>query len=152
MHPPIGTRAPDFRLSSQYGESVRLSDYRGRPVALVFFPLAFSGTCTAELGELRKNAGIFSVAGVEVLGISVDSKASLRAWGEQERYGFRLLADFWPHGAVARRYGVFLEDRGYAARGTFLVDGSGIVRDSFVSPPGEPRPLARYWAGLDALR
>ncbi len=152
MHPPIGTRAPDFQLPSQYGESIRLSGYRGRPVALVFFPLAFSGTCTTELCELRDNLGLFSVAGVEVLGISVDSKASLRAWGDQERYGFRLLADFWPHGAVARTYGVFLEDRGYAARGTFVIDGAGIVRDSFVSPPGEPRQLGRYWAALDSLR
>ena len=152
MHPPIGTRAPDFQLSSQYGESIRLSEFRGRPVALVFFPLAFSGTCTTELCELRDNLGLFSVAGVEVLGISVDSKASLRAWGDQERYGFRLLADFWPHGAVARQYGVFLEDRGYAARGTFVIDGAGIVRDSFVSPPGEARQLSRYWAALDAIR
>ncbi|MFC0678150.1 peroxiredoxin [Lysobacter korlensis] len=152
MHPPIGTRAPDFDLSSQYGETIQLSGYRGRAVALVFFPLAFSGACTTELRELRDNLGLFAVAGVELVGISVDSKASLRAWGEQERFGVRLLADFWPHGAVARRYGVFLEDRGYAARGTFLIDGSGIVRDSFVFPPGEGRPLSRYRAALDGLR
>ncbi len=152
MHPPIGSRAPDFQLSSQYGETIRLSEYRGRPLALVFFPLAFSGTCTTELCELRDNLGLFSISGVELLGISVDSKAALRAWGDQERYGFRLLADFWPHGAVARKYGVFLEDRGYAARGTFLLDGAGIVRDSFVSPPGEARPLTRYRAALNALR
>ncbi len=151
MHPPIGTRAPDFELPSQYGEPIRLSAYRGRPVALVFFPLAFSGTCTTELRELRDHLGLFTIAGVELLGISVDSKASLRAWAEQERYDFRLLADFWPHGAVARRYGVFLEDRGYAARGTFLVDAAGIVRDSFVSPPGEARPLSRYRAALNTL-
>ncbi len=151
MHPPIGSRAPDFQLSSQYGEPIRLSEYRGRPVALVFFPLAFSATCTSELCELRDNLGLFSVAGVELLGISVDSKASLRAWSEQERYDFRLLADFWPHGAVARTYGVFLEDRGYAARGTFIVDAAGIVRDRFVSAPGEARPFARYRAALNAL-
>jgi mycoredoxin-dependent peroxiredoxin len=151
MHPPIGVPAPDFELSSQYGERIRLSALRGGPVALVFFPLAFSGTCTSELCELRDNLGLFSAAGVELVGISVDSKASLRAWGEQERYGFPLLADFWPHGEVARRYGVFLEDRGYAARGTFVVDGAGVLRDSFVSGPGEARPLARYRAALDAL-
>ncbi len=151
MPAPIGFPAPDFELPSQHGEPIRLSAYRGRPVALVFFPLAFSGTCTSELTELRDNSALFSDAGVEVVGISVDSKASLRAWSEQERSGFRLLADFWPHGAVARSYGVFLEDRGYAARATFFVDAAGIVRDAFVSPPGEARSLASYRHALSAI-
>jgi mycoredoxin-dependent peroxiredoxin len=151
MHPRIGAPAPDFELSSQYGERIRLSELRGRPVALVFFPLAFSGTCTSELGDLRDNVGLFSSAGVDLIGISVDSKACLRAWGEQERSDFPLLADFWPHGEVARRYGVFLEDRGYAARGTFLVDAAGTIRDCFLSGPGEARPLARYRAALAAI-
>jgi peroxiredoxin len=151
MHPRIGAPAPDFELSSQYGERIRLSAYRGRAVALVFFPLAFSATCTSELCELRDNLGLFQISGVELFGISIDSKASLRAWGERERLDFRLLADFWPHGAVARQYGVFLEDRGYAARGTFVLDAAGILRDRFVSAPGEARPLARYRAALDAI-
>jgi peroxiredoxin len=151
MHPPLGALAPDFELSSQYGERIGLSGLRGRPVALVFFPLAFSGTCTSELCEVRDNLGLFSAKGVQLVGISVDSKASLRAWGEQERYDFPLLADFWPHGEVARRYGVLLEDRGYAARGTFVIDADGVLRDSFVSGTGEARPLARYRAALDQL-
>ena len=151
MHLRIGAPAPEFELSSQYGERIRLTGLRGRPVALVFFPLAFSGTCTSELGELRDNLGLFSAAGVQLVGVSVDSKASLRAWSELERCDFPLLADFWPHGEVARRYGVFLEDRGYAGRGTFLLDAGGILRDSFVSALGESRPLARYRAALDAL-
>ena len=152
VHPQIGEAAPDFELSSQYGQRIRLSALRGRPVALVFFPLAFSGTCTSELCELRDNLGLFSAAGVELVGISVDSKASLRAWGEQERYDFPLLADFWPHGEVARSYGVFLDDRGYAARGTFVLDAAGVLRDSFVTGAGEARPLSRYRAALDALQ
>jgi peroxiredoxin len=151
MHPPIGAPAPEFELPSQYGERIRLSALRGRPVTIVFFPLAFSGTCTSELCELRDNLSLFQEAGVELVGVSVDSKASLRAWAEQEGYAFTLLADFWPHGEVARRYGVFLEDRGYAARGTFVLDADGILRDAFVSGPGEARPLARYRAALDAL-
>jgi peroxiredoxin len=151
MQPPIGAEAPDFELPSQFGERIRLSALRGRPVTLVFFPLAFSGTCTGELGVLRDNLDLFSASGVELVGISVDSKASLRAWAEQERYDFTLLADFWPHGEVARRYGVFLEDRGYAARGTFLIDAHGVLRDSFVTGPGAVRPLARYRAALDVL-
>ena len=107
------TQAPDFDLANQFGERMRLSDFRGvKPVALVFFPLAFSSVCTGELCALRDNLDLFKDHGVELIGISVDSKATLRAWAEQEGYDFKLLADFWPHGAVAKEYGVFLEDEG----------------------------------------
>lgn len=148
-----GALAPDFELPNQYGETVRLSDLRGqRPVVLVFFPLAFTGICTGELCDLRDNLQLFDDAGVELLGISVDSKATLRAWAEAEGYRFQLLADFWPHGAVAKRYGVLLEDRGVANRATFVIDETGVIRSSFVTAPGEPRPLEAYRAALDALR
>ena len=79
------TQAPDFALVNQFGEQVLLSEFRGRKaVVLVFFPLAFSGTCTGELCELRDNLSLFTNDGVELLGISVDSRHALRAWGEQE--------------------------------------------------------------------
>src|SRR3954452_1013443 len=101
------TQAPDFDLANQFGEHIRLSDFRGKkPVALVFYPLAFSSTCTHELCELRDNLALFAQDGVELIAISVDSKATLRAWAEHEGYAFTLLADFWPHGGVARQYGV----------------------------------------------
>ena len=88
--------APDFELPNQFGEHIRLSEFLGKkPVALVFFPLAFSSTCTGELCELRDNLSLFTESGVELMGISVDSKASLRAWAEHENYDFTLLADFW---------------------------------------------------------
>jgi peroxiredoxin len=144
----IGSAAPDFELFSQHGEPIRLSAHRGRPVVLVFFPLAFTSRCAGELCELRDNLALFDDAGVELLGISVDSKAALRAWADQEGYRFRLLADFWPHGAVARSYGVFLEDRGYATRATFVLDRDGIVRATFETDPGEPRSLDAYRAAL----
>lgn len=146
------TQAPDFELPNQFGEPVRLSDFRGRKaVALVFFPLAFSGTCTGELCELRDNLGIFRDADVELIGVSVDSKWALRAWADEQRYDFQLLADFWPHGAVAKDYGVFLEERGFANRATFVIDHDGVIRASFISAPGEARPLAAYRAALDEL-
>lgn len=146
------TTAPDFELANQFGEHVRLRDFRGTSaVALVFFPLAFSSTCTSELCELRDNLGSFKAAGVELIGISVDSKATLRAWAEQEGYDFTLLADFWPHGDVARQYGVFLEDRGYANRATFLIDADGVIRASFVTAPGQARSLEEYRAALDGF-
>ncbi len=146
------TQAPDFDLANQFGEHIRLSDFRGtKPVALVFFPLAFSSTCTGELCELRDNLSLFRSNGVELIGISVDSKASLRAWAEQEGYEFALLADFWPHGAVAKEYGVFLEDRGFANRATFVIDAQGVIRASFITAPGEARSIDEYRAALDQV-
>ena len=147
------TLAPDFELLNQFGERIQLSRYRGeKSVALVFFPLAFSGLCSDELCELRDNLSLFRDAGVELIGISVDSRHTLRAWGDQEGYTFSLVADFWPHGAVAKEYGVFLDSKGFSNRATFLIDPSGIIRASFTTAPGEPRSLAAYRAALAELQ
>lgn len=144
--------APDFELPNQFGEHIRLSEFRGvKPVALVFFPLAFSSTCTSELCELRDNLTLFTDQGVELMGISVDSKATLRAWAEHEGYQFTLLADFWPHGAVAKEYGVFIEEKGFANRATFLIDTAGVIRESFITAPGEARPLSAYQSAVADL-
>ena len=146
------TTAPDFELPNQFGEHVRLHDFRGKkPVALVFFPLAFSSTCTTELCDLRDNLNIFKAEGVELIGISVDSKATLRAFAEEEGYDFTLLADFWPHGAVAKEYGVFLPEKGYANRATFVIDAKGVIRASFITAPGEARSIEEYRAALDEV-
>lgn len=148
-----GTPAPDFELFNQFGETVKLSDFRGvKPVALVFFPLAFTGICTGELCELRDNIGMFRDDDVELFGVSVDSKATLRVFGEREGFDFQLLADFWPHGAVAREYDVFLDDRGTATRATFLIDTEGVIRVSFVTEPSRPRSLDDYRAALESIR
>jgi len=145
--------APDFELPNQFGEHIRLSEFRGKkPVALVFFPLAFSSTCTSELCELRDNLSLFKDSGVELIGISVDSKASLRAWAEAEGYDFTLLADFWPHGDVAKEYGVFIEEKGFANRATFLIDIDGVIRASFITAPGQARSLEEYTAALRDLK
>lgn len=146
------TKAPDFELPNQFGEHVRLGEFRGKkPVALVFFPLAFSTTCTSELCELRDNLALFKQEGVELMGISVDSKATLRAWAEAEGYDFTLLADFWPHGDVAKEYGVFIEEKGFANRATFLIDIDGFIRASFITAPGQARSLEDYRAALAEL-
>ena len=147
-----GTKAPDFDLASQFGERIRLSEFRGKkPVVLVFYPLAFTSTCTGELCELRDNIALFKSNDIELMGISVDSKATLRAWAEKEGYDFTLLADFWPHGAVAKEYGVFLEEKGHANRATFLIDTDGVIRSSFVTSPGEARALDEYEAAVADL-
>ena len=146
------TTAPDFELANQFGEHVRLRDFRGKkPVALVFFPLAFSSTCTTELCDLRDNIALFTAESVELIGISVDSKATLRAFAEAEGYDFTLLADFWPHGEVSREYGVFLEEKGFATRATFLIDIDGLIRATFVNEPGQARSIDEYTEALREL-
>ncbi|MFE4837860.1 peroxiredoxin [Arthrobacter sp. NPDC056691] len=142
--PEVGQQAPDFTLVNQFGEPVRLADFRGRNVVVIFYPFAFSGICTGELCEIRDNLAAFQHADAEVLAVSVDSKFALRAYAEQEGYGFSLLADFWPHGAVARKYGVFDEESGMARRGTFIIDADGTVRYVVVNPRGQARDLGEY--------
>jgi peroxiredoxin len=149
--PAVGEAAPDFELLNQYGEPVRLAELGGRNVVLVFFPFAFSGICTGELCEIRDNLALFEDADAVVLGISVDSKFAQRAYAEKEGYAFDLLADFWPHGAVAEQYGVFDSGSGMAKRGTFIIDASGIVRYVVVNPRGQARELAGYRAALAGL-
>jgi mycoredoxin-dependent peroxiredoxin len=149
--PAVGEPAPEFELLNQFGEPIRLSDFRGRTVVLVFYPFAFSGICTGELCELRDNLGLFEDADAVVLGVSVDSKFAQRAYAEKEGYAFDLLADFWPHGAVASRYGVFDAGSGMAKRGTFIIDASGVVRYVVVNPRGQARDFAEYRAALAGL-
>jgi peroxiredoxin len=142
--PAVGEEAPDFELVNQYGEPVRLSSLRGRNVVVVFYPFAFSGICTGELCEIRDNLAAFEDSNATVLGISVDSKFALRAYADKEGYEFDLLADFWPHGEVAARYGVFDPDSGMALRGTFIIDAEGTIRYVIVNPRGQARELAQY--------
>jgi len=149
--PAVGSVAPDFELSNQFGEPVRLSSFRGQNVVVVFYPFAFSGICTGELCEIRDNLASFEDANATVLAVSVDSKFSLRAYAEKERYGFDLLADFWPHGAVAGAYGVFDPESGMARRGTFIIDAAGIVRYVVVNPRGQARDLSEYRDALAGL-
>jgi mycoredoxin-dependent peroxiredoxin len=149
--PAVGEPAPDFELSNQFGEPVRLSSFRGQNVVLVFYPFAFSGVCTGELCEIRDNLALFEDSRATVLAVSVDSKFSLRAYAEKEAYGFDLLADFWPHGAVASSYGVFDQESGMAKRGTFIIDAAGIVRYVVVNPRGQARELSEYRDVLTGL-
>ncbi|MCA1222910.1 peroxiredoxin [Streptomyces sp. 8L] len=150
----VGATAPDFTLQDQHGRTVRLSDFRGpdgRPVVLVFYPHAFSGTCTGELQELRDRADAFAERGAQLLGCSADSVYAQRAFAESEGIEFPLLADFWPHGGAARAYGVLDEERGRAVRGTFVIDTAGVVRWSVVNPVHEARDTDAYLKALAEL-
>ncbi|MEU7801497.1 peroxiredoxin [Micromonospora arborensis] len=136
----VGAEAPDFVLKDQNNQEVRLSDFRGkRTVLLVFYPLAFTGTCQGELCEVRDNLGEYVNDDVQVLTVSVDSVYSHKIWADREGYQFPMLADFWPHGAVAQAYGVFNDVAGFANRGTFVIDKTGVVRFAEMNGPGEAR-------------
>ena len=111
----VGDRAPDFELRDQHGTPVRLSGFRGaKNVVLVFYPLAFSGVCTSELCAMRDEFPEVTRDDVELLTVSVDSTFTHRAWSDAEHFQFELLSDFWPHGDVAKLYGVFHSGRGIA--------------------------------------
>lgn len=146
----VGDQAPDFTLKDQNNQEWTLSGLRGeRDVLVVFYPLAFSGICTGELDQLREDLAEF--ADVQVLGVSVDSVYTLKAWSDQRGYDFPLLSDFWPHGTVAQDYGVFNDKAGVANRGTFLVDTDGIVRFAEMNGPGEARDQTIWKQALAAL-
>jgi len=148
----VGAEAPDFVLKDQNNQEVRLSDFRGhKNVLLVFYPLAFTGTCQGELCQVRDNIGDFQSDNVQVLAISVDSVFSHKVWAEREGFDFPLLADFWPHGAVAQAYGVFNSDRGIANRGTFVIDKAGVVRFGEMNGPGEARDQDAWRKALSSL-
>jgi peroxiredoxin len=148
----VGEQAPDFVLKDQNNQEIRLSDFRGsKNVLLVFYPLAFTGTCQGERCQVRDNIGDFQSATVQVLAISVDSVYSHKVWAEREGYDFPLLSDFWPHGEVAHAYGVFNPAKGFANRGTFVIDREGIVRYAEMNGPGEARDQEAWRKALGSL-
>ena len=114
-------------------------------------PLAFTGICTGELCRVRDDMPTFANDDVQVVSISVDSVYSHKIFSEREGYEFPLLADFWPHGAVAKLYGVFNDVAGIANRGTFLVDKDGIVRFAEMNGPGEGRNADDWRAAIKNL-
>ncbi|MCP2252328.1 Peroxiredoxin [Prauserella aidingensis] len=148
----VGSQAPDFTLNDYNKQEVTLSSFRGdKPVLLVFYPFAFSGICQGELCQLRDEFADYDGEGVQILGVSVDTPFSLKAWAEQQGYQFPLLSDFWPHGEVATKYGVFNDQAGLALRGTFLIDKEGVVKYAEVNQPGEPRDQEAWKKAVSEL-
>jgi mycoredoxin-dependent peroxiredoxin len=152
MSVEVGQEAPDFELRNQHGTPVRLSSFRGeKNVVLVFYPMAFTPTCTGELCAIRDEHTVFENDDTVVLGISCDSPATLKVFAQTERYEFDLLSDWWPHGAVSQAYGVFLQGRGFPKRGTFIIDKAGVVRWEVVNSPADARRTDDYREALAAL-
>ena len=148
----IGDAVPNFSLTNQHGETVSLADFKGKKaVVVVFYPFSFTGICTGELCELRDNLAIFESSNVELLAISCDSKFTQKVFAEQEGYKFNVLSDFWPHGATAKDYGVFLDEPGMATRATFVINKEGVLTAKFVTAPGQARNFADYKTAIAAL-
>ena len=148
----IGSAAPDFELSDQHGEKVSLSSFKGKKnVVVLFITFAFTGTCTGELCALRDDLAPFQNENVQLLAISCDSMFTQRIFAEQEGYKFPVLADFWPHGAAAKAYGIFNEELGCAMRGTFIIDKEGILRWQVINGLGDARNIADYKTAISAL-
>lgn len=144
----VGDVAPDFELRDQGRQPVRLSDFRGKRVVLMFYPFAFSGICTPEVCEIRDHRAELVNDDTQVLSVSVDSVHVLRAFAEANDVQYPLLSDFWPHGAVAQQYGAFDDEIGVARRATFIIDRDGVVRWSVVNAISDPRSLDDYRKAL----
>jgi len=148
----VGHAAPEIELPDQHGSPFSLAEARAAgPVLVVFFPFAFSGTCTGEMSALVEMHGQLTEADTTLVAVSCDQLFALRVFSDQLGMTFPVLSDFWPHGRLARAYGVFDADRGCAVRGSFLVDRAGVVRWSVVNPIGAGRDLPSHVAAAVAL-
>ena len=148
----VGTEAPDFELRDHNAQTHRLSSYRGdKNVVLVFYPFAFTGVCTGEMCAIRDDVASLQNDDTQVFAVSCDTVASLRVFAEKEGLTYPLLSDFWPHGEVAKAYGVFNEKLGAADRGTFVIDKSGVVRWTVRNEIKDARDLADVQKALAEL-
>ena len=146
----VGQPAPDFSARNQHGELVSTAGLRGAAAVLLFYPWAFSSICQAELAAVRDDHDRFTAVGARVLAVSCDAMFTLRAYADAEHIGFDLVSDHWPHGAIARAYGVFDEQAGCALRGSFVLDPDGVVTWAVVNGIGEPRNVTELLEGLAA--
>ena len=153
MSVTVGTLAPDFTLKDQGGRDIRLSSYRGmRNVVLVFYPFTFTGVCEGELCSLRDDLSEFEHSNAQVLAVSCDSQFAQQRWAAAHGFTFPVLSDFWPHGEVAKAYGVFNDALGCAMRATFLIGKDGTIVDAFETPDlGTAREKSRYAEAIAKL-
>lgn len=146
-----GTPAPDFTLHSTPDQAVSLSEFRGRPVILAFYPADWSPVCGDQMALYNQILPEFSEYDAELIGISVDGVWCHAAFARDRNLHFPLLADFEPKGAVARRYGAYREHDGTTERALFVIDADGVIRWSYCSPVGVNPGADGILRALDAL-
>ena len=138
----VGDQAPDFLLRDQHGADVRLSDFAdSKAVLLVFYPFAFSGVCTGELTGFRDRLGDFETDDSTLVAVSCEPIYSQRAFADRDGIFFPLLSDYWPHGDVARSYGVFDDEQGCPTRSSYVIGKDGKIRWAVHNELGEARDL-----------
>ena len=148
-----GARAPEFTLLSANAQPVKLADYRGTRLVLAFYPADWSRVCSNELTLIQEMLEAVRERGAEIMGLSVDSHFSHRAFAEDRHLTFPLLSDAWPHGAVARAYGVFRERDGISERALYFIDDNGLVSSSWISPDPAIAPgINLVFKGLEKMR
>ncbi len=134
----IGSTAPDFSLKDQNGKTVTLSKFKGKKVLLSFRPLAWTPVCQDQMKLLEENHAFLDESNTIAFGIGVDSSPSNKAWAKAMNIvNTRLLADFWPHGDVAKKYGLFREDDGFSERANILLDENQKVVFAKVYPTAQ---------------
>ena len=148
---PPGTIAPDFSLPATPDQKVSLSELRGRPVILAFYPADWSPVCGDQMALYNQILLEFHRAGAQLIGISVDGVWCHAAFAQQRNLHFPLLADFEPKGAVARSYGVYRGEEGISERALFVIDAQGVIRWNFVSPLGINPGADGILEALDSL-
>ena len=146
-----GTPAPDFELPVSSDEKISLQRLRGRPVILAFYPADWSPTCNDQLSLYQMVMPEFRRYNAELLGISVDGVWCHKAFAEDRNLEFPLLPDFEPKGAVSRAYGVYDAERGRSRRALFVIDADGMIRWSYVAPPGVNPGADGILAALESL-
>jgi peroxiredoxin len=131
-----GTTAPDFKLRSTPDQWLTLSEFRGQPVVLAFYPADWSPVCGDQMSLYNEMLDEFQQFNAELIGISVDGAWCHAAFARDRKLHFPLLADFEPKGEVARRYGVYRQQDGVSERALFVIDSNGVTHWSYVSPLG----------------
>ena len=152
MPAAVGQSAPDFKLKDQNNNDVSLADLKGSKAVIAFIPFPYTGTCDAEACALRDDYSSLSADGSKVVLISCHARPMLAHWAQENNLPFPVLADFWPHGAVAQAYGCFHDQLGVALRASYVLDKEGVVREIIqTSGLGEQRENAAHGRALAAI-
>lgn len=140
----VGEQVPTWSSVDQHGAPIGSQELAGRAALMVFYPFAFTGICSGELDELQGSLDEIDSAGVTLIGLSCDTMYTQRVFSEHRNLRMPLVADHWPHGAIASAFGVFDAQAGCAVRASFLIDGDGTVVWQVVNDIGERRDITDH--------
>lgn len=149
---PAGSNAPNFSLLDPSGEMISLTDYLGKTVILTFYPADWSPVCGDQMVLYNEVLPMFEAYNAQLLGISVDGRWSHRAFSEDRNLSFPLLSDFEPKGEVSKKYGIYDFKAGLSERALFVIDAQGVIRWSYLSPPGINPGADGIFTALESIK